>query len=873
MVQGVGLRDDVIYARRRLNDLRASLATAHARGLSGQRVAERFSSGIDEVVRHLFDAAVRDLGTLVRKHVSLVAHGGNGRRQVAPFSDLDLMVLHDGRDGRATADVAKRLTQDIFDANVKLGQSLRTLPDVMDLVRDDAKTCSSLIETRLIVGSQPLYDEFRDRLGKMLHRRSRATIAALLDERAAERAQFGETNYLLEPNVKRSRGGLRDLHLLRWLMYIRHGTADWDRLRAAGGLGKLDHHRLRTAQEYLLRLRNEMHFHAGNAMDTLLRAEQKRISQVFGYRDHGGLFGVERFMKDYFWNTTQVWNVVERFSAAATPSRLPRILQPMVTHVVEEDFLVGPREISATPKGAAKLQRNLSDVIRLVELANRQDKRIAAKSWAELNLSVPKMDKHVPREANARLVSLLGEPKRLAPLLRRLLELGVLERLIPAFRHARCLLQANNLHKFTVDEHCIFAVECATELRLASGPLAEAYEQIQDKRVLHLSLLLHDLGKGFEEDHSDVGGQIARETAQRLGLPPEEVEAVEWLVHRHLAMSRAALWRDPNDSQNIDQFADLVPSLGHLRMLYVFTCCDLQAVGPGVLTEWKKDMLTLFYRNVAARIQHQQGQTELDSTEDLRREVLRTAEVSGMLNDRLVAELAALPDSYIASRGAVEVARALARWSRLKRGAADAQGEYREQTKTVDFTVVVDQGVGRGAFAKLAGTLSGHGLQILSAELSALADGLLILAFETSDLQSNGRPQAERIERICAELRESVHRSGPPKLRRLWSDTKAGRQAAFSPLDHRVEFENGASRYTILEVYTFDRCSLLYRLAQQIHDLGLIIHSARIATYLDQVVDVFYVTDRVGNKIVDPERLGDIRRTLLEIVATDPDEA
>jgi [protein-PII] uridylyltransferase len=873
MAQGGGLRETVLDARRRLSELREGVAAAHDRGLAGLRVAERLSAGIDDVVRLLFDSALDgiDASHGLRDHVALVAHGGNGRRQVAPYSDLDLMVLHDGRARAASSDLARRFMQDVFDANLKLGQSLRTLSDVVELVRDDAKTCSSLIETRLVAGSQSLYDEFRDRYDKTIKRRSRAIIAALIEERAAERAQFGETNYLLEPNVKRSRGGLRDLHLLRWLAYIRHGTADWDRLRAAGGLGKLDHHRLRTAQEFLLRLRNEMHFHAHSAMDTLSRTEQQRISKAFGFRDHGGLFAVERFMKEYFWNTTQVWNVVERFIASSTPSRLPRILQPVVTQVVEDDFRVGPKEVSATPQGAAKLQKNLSDVMRFVELANRHGKRIAAPIWGEMNLAVPRMDKHVPREAYVRFLSLLREPKRLGPLLRRLLELGVLERLIPAFRHARCLLQANNLHKFTVDEHCIYAVQCATELRLSTGPVADAYEQIPDKLVLHLALLVHDLGKGFEEDHSEVGRRIARETAEQLGLSAEDAEAVEWLVYRHLALSRAALWRDPNDPQNVAQFAALVPSFELLRMLYVLTCCDIQAVGPGVMTDWKGDMLTLFYRKVAARIRGD-GDGH-DGAQEVRLRVLRAAEESGASSERLAALLDALPDSQIVSSPAAEVAAALARWSKLEGGSADVSARYRDQTKTIEFTVAVDRGVGSGAFAKLAGTLSGQGLQILSADLAGQEDGLLVIGFETTDTHGNGRPERERIDKICNELGASMHRQGPPKLRRLWSDASTGRQAALSTLSHRVEFENAASRHTIVEVYTFDRRGLLYSIAQRIHDLGLTIHRARIATYLDQVVDVFYVTDRQGNKVTDPERLADIRSSLLEVVSSDGKDA
>jgi [protein-PII] uridylyltransferase len=253
-------------------------------------------------------------------------------------------------------------------------------------------------------------------------------------------------------------------------------------------------------------------------------------------------------------------------------------------------------------------------------------------------------------------------------------------------------------------------------------------------------------------------------------------------------------------------------------------------------------------------------------------QVLRAADQSGTRSERLVARLDALPDSQLASRPAADLAAALGRWSKLQDGAADAAARYRDQTKTIEFTVAVDRGVGSGAFAKLAGTLSGQGLQILSADLCGQPDGLLVIGFETTDTHGSGRPDEERVECICRELRDAVHRDGPPKLRRLWNDAIASRQAALSALAHRVEFENASSRHTILEVYTFDRRGLLYAIAQRIHDLGLTIHAARIATYLDQVVDVFYVTDRRGHKVTDDERLANIRSSLLEVVSQVPEE-
>ncbi len=402
--------------------------------------------------------------------------------------------------------------------------------------------------------------------------------------------------YLLEPNIKRSPGGLRDIQLLRWVGFARYGEAAPDGLQLMGELSKEDEIALRRALEFLLRIRNELHFHARKEHDVLDRAEQVRIAAAFGYRGSAGMLPVEEFMREYFRNTDAVQQVACRFLEGAQPwMKLGEVLSPLFSHQVEGDFRVGPTRISATRKGLVKLQGDLMQMLRLADLANLYNKRIAHSTWQAIHRAAPKMPDVITSESAERFLSVLSQPARLGELLRNLHELVVLERLIPAFAHARSLLQFNEYHKFTVDEHCLRAVEAATALQTESEPWGEVYRAIENKRTLHLALLIHDLGKGYPEDHSEVGLRIADETARRLRLPQREAEILKFLVHKHLVMSHLAFRRDTSDDQIIVRFAVEVGSPEVLRMLYVLTCADLAAVGPGVLNSWKGEVLNDLY--------------------------------------------------------------------------------------------------------------------------------------------------------------------------------------------------------------------------------------------------------------------------------------
>jgi [protein-PII] uridylyltransferase len=463
---------------------------------------------------------------------------------------------------------------------------------------------------------------------------------------------------------------------------------------------------------------------------------------------------------------------------------------------------------------------------------------------------------------------MLGEPPRLGELLRRLHELGVLEKIIPAFAHARSLLQFNQYHKFTVDEHCIRTVEEATQFAERPDTLGDVYRGLRSKALLHLALLLHDLGKGYEEDHSVVGRRIAKETAERFSLPPDDAESLEFLVHRHLFMSHLGLKYDTTQADLVNRFVQEVGAQERLDLLFLVTCADLAGVGPDVLTSWKVEVLTELYLRASRQFGAIRGGV-VDAERDAERraawEVLTPEERGDSWFER---QLAALPQSYVSKRPAKAVAEALRRLRHLPPRGGRAWARYLPDTDTVEFVAGIDQGSGRAIFSSMAGALTSNKLQILAAETNTLADGLQLMRYVASEPESPGEPSAARLEKISQDLVASIDSDETPSFPKILGREQKEAGAVLAGLPNKVRIDTELSdECAVVEVVTVDRRGLLYRLARALHDLGLVIRFSKISTYLDQVVDVFYVTERGGEKPRSDERLEEIRDRLMEVIA------
>lgn len=872
------LRPAVFVAREKLAESRQKLRAQHDSGSLGIQVCTLLSAMLDDVVVGLYESNLADLEPVLaqrlRQHIALVPFGGFGRGEIAPYSDVDLMLLYHPAVASSVPTLAKRIVTDVGDAGLVLGFCSRTIDQACKLAQDDATILTSLAEARFLAGSRELFDRFAARFKRQARMRWRKLVPLVEQARREERTKYGETVFLLEPNIKRSRGGLRDLQLIRWLGFIVHGERDPTALELAGHLSRRDFFALRDATEFLLRLRNEMHFHAGKSQDLLGRGEQMRLAELFGYRGTSGVLPVERFMQDYFRHTTEVRNIAANFTRNCRPRSLVSLLwEPLVAVNMEGDFRLGPSGISANRRGLRKLQGDLSQVLRLMDLAAMANKRIDDRTWETIRRSMLEADGIEPNdEAIARFLSLLAQTSQLADSLRRLHELGVLEKLVPGFTHARNLLQFNQYHKLTVDAHCIRAVEVCTEFQQHQGRIGQVYRSIKQKRTLHLALLIHDLGKGFVEDHSDVGLRIADETAQRLKLGERETETLKFLVHKHLTMSHLAFRRDTSDEEVVVKFAVECGSPDVLKMLYVLTASDLGSVGPGVLNEWKLDVLTELYHRT---MRHLAGNALFDAEEHLRR---RRDAVRHHIPDDPHAtwfhkQIDALPPGYLLACPPLQIADDLARLRELPTTSASAWGRFLPQQRVVEFTIGAYDQISPGLFHRLTGALTSARLQILAAEINTLADGLVLDRFYVQDHEHSAAPPDERLEALSQNLIAAAldGSNAPPRFTKLWS-MQAARSGEFARLPTRVRLDNDTSdRFTVIDVFCHDRMGLLYSITRTIFECGASVGVAKVGTYLDQVVDVFYVTDQAtGAKITSESRLLEIRHRLLAAIDSVP---
>ncbi|MBM4089003.1 MAG: HD domain-containing protein [Planctomycetes bacterium] len=876
MSTDIHLRPAVLAVREQLAQGREGLRRDHEAGASGSDVCTGLTDLYDAAVMRLYQDAVVALGAAVETEVALVAHGGYGRREVAPFSDVDLMLLFRPAAALRAAELARQLSRDICDAQLKLGFSLRTTHDACGLARQDATVFSSLAESRLLAGNTRMFQNFTTRLRRGTRRRWRALAKAIIESRYAERHQYGETVYLLEPNVKRSLGCLRDIQLVRWLGFARHGIAELEGLRQQRALTDVDHHRLTRASEYLLRLRNDLHFHAGKCQDLLTRHEQIRLTALYRYEGRSGILPAERFMRDFFERTGDVRYISSHFVAGMQArSGLTALLAPLFSRSVDGDFRIGPVHISATRRGLAAVCGDLAEVLRLMELASSRDRRIDHATWEAIRDAMARRPRDdLSLDATQRFLSLLSEPGHLADLLRRLHQLRALEQIVPALQHARCLVQFTDYHKYTVDEHTIRSVECATEFQTDPRPIGDAYRTLRDKRLLHLALLLHDLGKGYSDDHCTVGALIAVGTAKRLDLSEHETDVLKFLVSKHLFMQHTAFRQDLGDESVAVRLAVDVGSPEILQMLFVMSCADLAAVGPGVLNDWKLDLLTELYFRTRRHLTGDDRPGTLEQEHHHRRQALRELVEVPKRDAWWERQIDALPTSYLAHVPGDRMLDALRRLRDLPPCGAAAWAHYAPELKVSVYWVGAHESLRPGAFHQLAGTLTANGLQILSAETHSLADGLVLDRFHVEDADYAGQPPAERLNEVCRALVGSltVDALKTPSFRRLWTTRAGTRAAGLELLPTRVLFDDATSdRFTIITIFAYDRRGLLYAIGHSLFELGVVVHLAKIATYLDQVVDVFYVTDSRGRKLHDEQRQAEIRRRLTErISAVEP---
>ncbi|WP_300973384.1 [protein-PII] uridylyltransferase [Sphingomonas sp. LHG3406-1] len=821
----------------------------------GRLHARAFSHAMDEIVRAAFDdalAAYPNANPSSGERVSLVALGGYGRGEMAPFSDVDLMFLIPQPRTAWCEQVIEATLYALWDAKLKVGQAIRTPGELLQLARSDLTVRTAMLESRFVGGDRDLYEETAKRFRDEIVAGSAAEfVAAKLAERDERHEKFGDSRYLVEPNVKNGKGGLRDLHTLLWVGRYVHGVDSTKGLVASGLLTHAEHARFDRAMRFFWSVRCLLHRIAGRAEERLSFAHQRELATALAYADRPGKSAVERFMQMYFLQARTVGDLTGQFLA-----QLDEQLGSKGRRFALPTFLRRPRRLGGfvIDRGRLALPHDRflrEDPVRLIALF-----ALAAREKMEIHPSAMRAATRDARlvdrvrddpTANALFLEVLTTRDHPELVLRWMNEANVFGRFVPDFRKVVAQMQFDMYHHYTVDEHTIRAVGLLAALERgelsADHPLASAlFRQIGSRRTLYAAVLLHDIAKGRKGDHSILGEEVARELCPRLGLDAGETDTVAWLVRHHLMLSRTAFKRDLADPQTIDDLVAAVQSPERLRLLLLLTVVDIRAVGPGVWTEWKRRLIRNVFDLAEERLRL--GYKRRGRSEEVAARQEQLSQTLGWSASAARAHARRLPDSYWLAEGpdwlldnARQIAAAEAEIGE-RRPSVLVEGEEEGATRVSIFAP--DR---PGLFYRICAGLAAGGASIVGARIHTTRDGMALDNLLIQDGQGRPYNDRRRRQRVARALTAALESEGLPAL------PPAQSTSAFA-LAPSVTIAEGASRrFTVVEVRAVDRSGLLAALALAIHDSGQVIHSAHIATYGEKAVDVFYLTNAQGRKL------------------------
>ena len=876
-VEGGGPGDVGAGVRAYVEAVREYLGELHRAGAAGHTVNETHSDLIDRLVRHLFGLAEEGhfAGGGEQSDVSVLAVGGYARREMNIHSDVDLLFLYRKSISPHVKAVAERMQTWLWDSSMTVGAATRNVADTIDLARREVSVKTAVLEPRLLIGSGVLFHEFSSRLRSALFSDPARFIKAQIESLEERHTQFGDSLYLLQPNLKEGAGGLRDYHTSYWIMQASQPSRGRDDFLHLGLLTEDELKEYDAALDFLWRVRNELHIVSGRKNDQLSFELQESIAEALGYDAGAGAHGlaVERFMGEYYRHARAIRNysslVIEQCRARVQRSRRRRRVRE-----VEDGFRVADGRLEIPH--ARQLRENPVLLLRAFAVAQRYDVGLTRKARRLIREALPLIDDDFRRSAEAReeFLRILEAEHRVMRSLVAMNEVGLLAAFLPEWEHIVCLWQHVMYHTYTVDVHSIFLVE---ELRrLWRGKhedvfpaITELCRAVDDRPVLFLGCLLHDIGKGFGANHSMKGAERARVCLDRLGLEPDRIDRVVFLVEHHLLMSHLAQRRDLSDPKLILDFARTVGDRTNLRNLYLLTYADVRASSADAWTDWKGQLLRdLFERTsefLEAGADDPTKALELiEGRVGTRREAAATELRSlGVSDVDIEAYFETMPQRYFISHTPRQIARHAQVVLELQKGEPFATA-VREMRGGFSELILCSRDV-HALFANVAGTLTATDLNILGAHVYTTRSGLALEVYRVET-----PPGGEEERGIAwADFRRSLGRvlAGEVGVAELLA-RRGRRVSSGRPPSHRpvtVEVSNEESDfYTIVDIAANDRPGLLHDLTRTIAEHGFSIFISKAATILDQVTDTFYLKDAEAKKIGDPVAIERLRDALLE---------
>jgi [protein-PII] uridylyltransferase len=882
------LGDDAAARKAALDHLHAALFRGRLiaqerlqQGADGLDTARLLAAVQDEVISALYDFTTvhifRASNPTEAERLSVIATGGYGRAVMAPSSDTDLLFLRSYKASPHTESVIEFMMYALWDMGLKVGNAFRTPQECVRLALEDVTIKTSLLDARYVCGDEALAQEMQTLFDKEVVKGQDAQfIDDKLAERDARHERQGDARYVVEPNVKEGKGGLRDLQTLYWIVKHMEGGTSLESVLSAGLFTPHERALFMRAGAFLWTVRCHLHFVTGRPEERLSFDLQPEIASRMGYKDRAGQLGVERFMKRYFLAAKDVGGLTRIVAAKLEaqqkkkPEGLRRFLPAKAAvRLDDEGFTLDAGRISIASEETFK--DDPLNMLRLFLIAQREGKDVHPDAVVGVarNLKTLRPNMRALPETQDLLQDAVLKGDRPGLVLRRMNEVGVLGRALPEFGGIVGQTQFNMYHHYTVDEHTIRAVEAMSDMEHERGEpvvlASELFPLVEHRRALYFAMLLHDTGKG-KGDQQIEGYTTSTRACRRLGMPKEEVELVGWLVGHHLEMSETAQKRDISDPRTVASFAELVGSLERLRLLYILTVADIMAVGPGVWNAWKGQLLADLYHNAAAALRG--GRTDEGA-------VLAGLEARAEKRRRdVVDQLGTIPSIMLEMERAYWTGSDIEEllWHASVLGENDTVARARVMRDGAAVSLLVSGKDRRGLFASLAGTLANLGANIVSAQVFTNRSGRIVDIFMLQDARGqpfaeSDRLRLEAMEDACLEALKGKDVQADIKIR------NSQRQAAFVVRPFVQIWNDLSADFTVVDIGGRDRPGLLHDVASGMAEEKLSIHSAHVGSYGERVFDAFYIRTVRGSKLRTKAGMDDLQVRIMEILMRAEPEA
>ncbi len=845
------------YARSRKN-----------KALIGYELARERTEIVDEFIRR----ALSRYGYPELEGVSIVALGGYGRKELSPYSDIDLLFLHKKGSKSLAEEVVERLLYLLWDTKMDVGNCTRSLEECRELSmdRNDVTILSSLLDSRFICGDRALYDELENEIyGEVLPKISHDFIRRKIEEGNLRGERYGKTLYILEPNVKEGRGGLREFQAAMWIAQASYKAKSFEEVLHRGFVSEREYGAIRKCLNFLLLVRGQLHYQAKRREDNLSFDLQVQVAKSFGYRD-GRLRAVEKFMRIYYLRAAVLVQQSRRLTEKCTRAYARRRLAKRAIHL-DRGFTIRGKYLSVTSRNV--FSEDFCNFLRAFEYADRHS--VEFTEYLELLMAeqATRIDEKVRNdpEFNRMFLRFLRFGKDVSKVLLKMNEMRLLGRFIPEFGKIVCMVQFDSYHVYTVDIHSIFMVReierlINYEYEKKFPFLTKVAETLVKRHVLFLACLFHDMGKGRGGSHAQKGAAMIPKIAERMGLSDSDAEQLEFLVRHHLAMVHFSQRRDLEDPVVLNRLAKSIPDQETLSLLYLLTFADIRSVGPDVWKDWTgmllQDLYVKTFRQMSAGTYRRKTDEEWmqKMTSDI------VAAVAGEIPERKVRKiLKKMPVSYFGQFSRQNILRHVKLLNSVEGKFATEVIHYEEYD---EFTVCAPDR--KGIFSEFCGVLSANGLNILGARIVTTLDKKAFDVFyvERTDYLT-GQEYGEVWKKVDKNLRKVL--DGDVEVdelveRRKRNYSSYGRKVPEYPPE--IVFDNESSdKATVIEVYAHDREGLLYSITKAISEMNLSIDYAKVSTRADQVADTFYVRDSRGRKISGAEKLKKIEDSLISAVS------